>query len=117
MLDWEGGSEEEEEGLKSQRPRRRKQAVQVARPAMWPCSACQPKRERARAEGLLLLLLVVVVVVVAGGFGGVDGVGEEGSGDGGWRRGDSFCDVEERSKTSGVEGSGGSSEDMATRDV
>lgn len=99
--DEEGG--EEGEGLKSQRPRRRKQAVQVARPAMWPCSACQPKRERARAEGLILLGVVSVGEEGVGvEVGGVDGMGERGSGDGGWKRGDSFCDVEERSKASGV---------------
>lgn len=122
MLDWEGDSEGDEEGLKSQRPRRRKQAVQVARPTTWPSSACQPKRERARAELLGSLLeggggVMVVVVVSAGGFGGVDGVLVGGSGDRGWRRGASFCEIEERWKSSGVEGSGGSSEAMATRDV
>lgn len=92
------------EGLKSQRPRRRKQAVQVARPMTWPASsACQPKRERERAEGLR---------------GGVEG-GElkGGSGEGGWRRGDSFWEIEERLKFSGVEGLGGSSDAMASRDV
>lgn len=70
MLDVDG---EEGEGLKSQRPRRRKQAVQVARPTTWPSSACQPKRERARAEVLGSLLgggggmVVIVVWVLAGG--------------------------------------------------
>ena len=112
MLDWDG---ESEEVLKSQRPRRRKQAVQVARPMTWPASACQPKRERARAE--LLLLREGGVVVSAGGFGGVDEVDEGESGDDGGRRGASFWEVEERSKPSGVEGSGGSSEAMVTKDV
>ncbi len=113
-----------EEGLKSQRPRRRKQAGQVARPATWPGSACQPKRARARAEGLGEGLVmgeggVVVVVVSTGGSVGVEGGGGEegGSGDGGWRRGARFCEMVERSKPSGVEGSGGSSEAMATREL
>lgn len=108
LLGWEGvvSGEEEEEGLKSQRPRRRKQAVQVARPMTWPASsACQPKRERARAEGL------------RGGGGG----GEVGDvvlvAGGGCRSGESFWDMEERLKVEGVEGSGGSSEAMATRDT
>lgn len=74
LLGWDGGSSCEEEGLKSQRPKRRKQAVQVARPMTWPASsACQPKRERARAEGLR-----------GEGFGGVVADG------GGCRRGESF---------------------------
>ncbi len=116
------GEEEEEgreEGLKSQRPRRRKQAGQVARPATWPGSACQPKRERARAEGFGLGEGGVVVVVSAGGSAGVEGGGGEegGSGDGGWRRGARFCEMVERSKLSGVEGSGGSSEAMAMREL
>ncbi len=110
MLDWEGGGEEVEEGLKSQRPRRRKQAVQVARPMTWSASACQPRSARARAE----VLRVVVVGVSSGGFGG--GV-EGGSGDCGWRRGVRFCESEERSRAAGVERSGGSSEDMATREL
>lgn len=39
--------------LKSQRPRRRKQAGQVARPGMWSVSARQPKRARVRAGWLM----------------------------------------------------------------
>lgn len=39
--------------LKSQRPRRRKQAGQVARPGMWSVSARQPKRARVRAGRLI----------------------------------------------------------------
>lgn len=103
----EGGNEGEEGGgLKSQRPRRRKQAVQVARPMTWPASsACQPKRERARAEGLRggggEAFGGVVIVVVAGG---------------GCMRGESFWDMEGRSNSVGAEGLGGSSEAMATRD-
>ena len=114
MLGWEGG---EGEGLKSQRPRRRKQAVQVARPTTWPSSACQPKRARARAESLMLLLFVSmregVVGVPAVGFGGFDG----GAGDGGRREGASSCWIEDRLKPSGVEGFGGSSEAMAAKDA
>lgn len=127
MLDWMSGESEDEggegEGLKSQRPKRRKQAVQVARPMTWLASACQPRRARARAEvlrgdgGVVLAVAVVVVVVsLAGGFGGLGGVVEGGSEDGGWRRGDRSCEIEERSKSGGVEGSGGSSEAMATRE-
>ena len=103
--------------MKSQRPSRRKQAVQVARPTTWPSSACQPKRARARAGMLLLMREGCVVVVSAGGFGGLDGVVEGGSGEGGWKRGASFCEIEGRSKSSGVEVSGGISEAMATRDM
>lgn len=95
MLDWMSGESEDEggagEGLKSQRPRRRKQAVHVARPMTWFASACQPRRARARAEvlrgggGVVLAVAVVVVVVIslAGGFGGLDGVVEGGSKEGG----------------------------------
>lgn len=98
-------------GLKSQRPRRRKQAVQVARPMTWSGSACQPVRARARAE---VLIRDGEVVSLAGGFGGVvEGLS---SGDGGYRSGDRFCAIEGTSKPGGVEGSGGSSEAMATRE-
>lgn len=101
MLDLEGESEGEEEGLKSQRPRRRKQAVQVARPITWPASACQPRRARARAEVLRGdggVVVVVVVLSLGGGFEGFGGVLEGGSGEGGWRRGSRSCEIEERSR-------------------
>ena len=45
--------EEEEGAWKSHRPRRRKQAGQVARPEMWFVSARQPKRARVRAAWLI----------------------------------------------------------------
>lgn len=128
MLDCMSGESEDEggegEGLKSQRPRRRKQAVQVARPMTWLASACQPRRARARAEvlrgdrGVVLAVAAVVVVVssLAGGFRGLGGVVEGFSEDGGWRRGSRSCEIEERSKSGGGKGSGGSSETMATRE-
>lgn len=52
----EGGEPAGDEGssraLKSQRPNRRKQAVQVAIPDMGEGSACQPKRASVNAEVL-----------------------------------------------------------------
>ena len=39
--------------LKSQRPRRRKQAGHDTRPEIWDVSACQPKRARIRASRLM----------------------------------------------------------------
>lgn len=62
-----------------------------------------------------------MVVRSVRGVGGLDGeavvvVAEGGSGDGAWRRGANFCESEDKSKPSGVEGSGGSSEAIATRD-
>ena len=55
--------------MKSQRPSRRKQELQVARPAMWPVSACQPNIARIKASRL------------RGGAGGAR------VGDGGWEDG------------------------------
>lgn len=39
--------------MKSQRPRRRKQAWQVARPGIGDGSACQPNDARAKASRLM----------------------------------------------------------------
>ncbi len=47
------GDEAEEAGLKSQRPRRRKQAGHVARAGMGDGSACHPKRARVKASLLM----------------------------------------------------------------
>ena len=49
MLDCDAGSSGV---LKSQSPKRRKQAVQVASPDICPSSACQPKRARVNAAVL-----------------------------------------------------------------
>lgn len=43
------GEEARSGTLKSHRPRRRKQAAQLARPGIGECSACQPKRARVSA--------------------------------------------------------------------
>lgn len=50
----EEGDDREGVGRKSQSPKRRKQALQVASPGMWSVSACQPKRARVRARWLIL---------------------------------------------------------------
>lgn len=102
-------------GMKSQRPRRRKQELQVARPGMWPVSACQPNMARRRASRFM------------GGEGGervgeggleegtvaVDGVGV---GFGGWTIVVISGWYSERSKKGGVERLVGRSAAIASRD-
>ncbi len=108
--------EEPEDGLNSQRPSRRKQAVQVARPEMWPSSASQPKSARERADALR----IGEIAISRGEFedcDGVDGLASaRGSAEGGCRRGSICSCMLERSKASGTDGFGGNSEAMTTRD-
>lgn len=104
--------------MKSHSPKRRKQAVHVARPAIWPSSACQPNSARDKAELLIVEDDVAsvegsgVVARVAGADerSAAEGCGEE------QRIVLSCSDIDETSKFSGVEGSGGSSDAMARRE-
>ena len=101
--------------MKSQRPRRRKQELQVARPGRWPVSACQPNMARRKASRFM------------GGEGG-ERVGEGGleegavavdgvvGGFGGWRIVVISGWYSESSKNGGVERLVGRSADMARRD-
>lgn len=100
-----------EGALKSQRPRRRKQAGQVARPGMWSVSARQPKRARVRAGGLIGWEEGAV------GAGGVVWDGEVGGeGRGGLRRLRSWGEFGGKVKVGGVEIVGGRSAAMAARE-
>ena len=113
MLDCEAGSGRV---LKSQSPKRRKQAVQVASPDIWPSSACQPKRARVNAAVLTGSDGGVQAIVSdeqctaslppsAGSFGGDEHM-----------RGATRASMSEISKPSGFEGSVGSSEAIVRRD-
>lgn len=113
MLDCEAGSSE---GLKSQSPKRRKQAVQVASPDICPSSACQPKRARVNAavltgSGEAVRAIgsdeqrAAALAPSVGLFGGDEHI-----------RGATRACMSEMSEPSGVEGSVGSSEAMVTRD-
>lgn len=110
------GAEESEDGLKSQRPSRRKQALQVARPEMWPSSASQPNNARARAE-----LLRIGAGWDSGGGSedcvGLDGLASvRGFSQGGFRRNNSCSCIFDSSRVSGMDGSGGNSEAIAASD-
>ena len=113
-------------GLKSQRPRRRKQAGQVAKPGTWPSSsACQPVRARRRA-GVLMVGFSVgsggegfgcaggVVGCCEGSFvvgGGVLGL------DVGCRMGRARADSSAVSRSEGMEMWEGSEAAMAVREM
>ena len=113
MLDCDAGSGGV---LKSQNPRRRKQAAQVASPNTWPSSACQPKRARVNAA------------VLTGNDEGVPAIGSDEQctasfatslgvfGGDEHRRGATRAAMSEMSKPSGFEGSVGSSEAIVRSD-
>lgn len=118
-----GGGDEEEDGeeglrgeeggevvvgLKSQSPRRRKHAAQLARPEMVDGSACQPNAARVSAE-----------VSIGGAW--VEGVGDvvggiSDGGDGERRKGEARLDMFIELNEDGVDIFEGSSVDMAARD-
>lgn len=93
--------------LKSQRPKRRKQAVQVAMPDNEEDSVSQPKRARVSAGVLIWRCSLFVVGVVW------DVIEEDCEGD---RIEDIFWEMMDLSKDVGVESVKGSSEDIAASD-
>lgn len=113
MLDCDAGSSGV---LKSQSPKRRKQAVQVASPDICPSSACQPKRARVNAAVLTGSGEAVRAIgsdeqctaALAPSVGWLDGDEQI--------RGATCACMSEMSKPSGVEGSVGSSETIVRRD-
>ena len=102
--------------LKSQSPKRRKQAAQVASPDIWPSSACQPKRARVNAA------------VLTGSDEGVPAIGSDEQctaslapslgalGGDEHMKGATRASASEMSKPSGFEGSVGSSEAIVRSD-
>lgn len=114
-----GGDEEDEEGLrgeegcelvglKSQRPRRRKHAAQLARPEIVDCSACQPNTARVSAEVSIGAAWLKGVGEIVGGVS----EGEDGERRKGEARLDKFMELTE----DGVDMLEGSSVDMAASD-
>ena len=91
-------------GLKSHRPRRRKQAEQVAKPDMWFSSACQPKRARISASWLGCSVMVVSAVVIVK-------VCETS-----WRSGAILGEICVMSKSGGLERANGKSGDISIRE-
>lgn len=93
--------------LKSQRPKRRKQAVQVAMPDNEEDSVSQPKRARVIAGVLIESCSLFVAGVV------LDVIEEDCEED---RIEDKFWEMMDLSKDVGVESVKGSSEDIAASD-
>lgn len=106
LIDGEEGGEVD---LKSQRPRRRKQAWQVARPGIGDGSACQPNSARVRASRLMEGVEEDSVCKVA-----VDGDVE--AVEDGFRSRSRWLDAQVSVKAGGVEREDGRSEAMAVRD-
>ena len=113
MLDCDAGSSE---GLKSQSPKRRKQAVHVASPDICPSSACQPNRASVNAAVLTGSGEAVQAIVsdeqctagLAPSVGSFDGDEQI--------RGATRDCMSKMSRPSGVEGSVGSSEAIVRSD-
>ena len=102
--------------LKSQSPKRRKQAVHVASPDICPSSACQPKRARVNAAVLTGSGEAVPAIVSDEQCTAALAPSVESFGRSEQMRGATSVYVSETSKPSGVEGSVGSSEAMVRSD-